>query len=74
MFDILIQGGTDIDGTGAAAQRCDVGITGDTITAVGVLQAAQARRTRGLSAAFPGCCENMCLSRNCSALKMRCIK
>ena len=43
MLDILIQGGTVIDGTGAPAQRCDVGITGDTITAVGMLQGGQAR-------------------------------
>jgi N-acyl-D-amino-acid deacylase len=43
MFDILIQGGAVIDGTGEPAQRCDVGITGDTITAVGMLQNAQAR-------------------------------
>ena len=43
MFDILIHGGTVIDGTGAPAQRCDVGITGDTIAALGMLQNAQAR-------------------------------
>ena len=43
MFDILIQGGTVIDGTGAPAQRCDVGITGDTISSVGMLQGAQTR-------------------------------
>jgi N-acyl-D-amino-acid deacylase len=43
MFDILILGGTVIDGTGAPAQRCDVGVTGDTISAVGMLQGAQAR-------------------------------
>ncbi len=51
MFDILIQGGTVIDGTGAPSQRCDVGIAGDTIAAVGMLQAAQAREVidaRGL--------------------------
>ena len=43
MFDILIHGGTVIDGTGAPALRCDVGINGDTITAFGMLQDAQAR-------------------------------
>jgi N-acyl-D-amino-acid deacylase len=51
MFDILIQGGTVIDGTGAPALRCDVGVTRDTIAAVGMLQDAQAREVidaRGL--------------------------
>ena len=43
MFDILIHGCTVIDGTGAPAQRCDVGIIGDTIAAVGMLQGGQAR-------------------------------
>ena len=43
MFDILLHGGTVIDGTGAPAQRCDVGITGDTIAALEILNGAQAR-------------------------------
>ncbi len=51
MFDILIQSGTLIDGTGDPARPCDVAVTGDTIAAVGVLQGSQARETvnaRGL--------------------------
>lgn len=43
MFDVLIQGGTVVDGTGAPSQRFDVGIDGDTIAAVGLLQDAKAR-------------------------------
>ena len=41
-FDVLIRGGQVIDGTGGAARRADVGITGDRITAVGDLAAATA--------------------------------
>ncbi len=36
-FDLLIRGGTLIDGTGAPGRPADVGITGDRITAVGDL-------------------------------------
>ena len=39
-FDLLIRGGTVIDGTGAAPQRADVGITGNRITAIGDLSGA----------------------------------
>ncbi|MCA3134943.1 MAG: N-acyl-D-amino-acid deacylase family protein [Betaproteobacteria bacterium] len=35
MHDLLIRGGTLIDGTGAAAREADVAVTGSTITAVG---------------------------------------
>ena len=48
--DILIQGGTVIDGTGAAAVRADVGIRGDQIVAIGDLSgesAAQVIDARG---------------------------
>jgi len=42
-FDILIKGGTVVDGSASAgAYRADVGITGDTIEAVGDLRAAEA--------------------------------
>jgi dihydroorotase/N-acyl-D-amino-acid deacylase len=38
-FDLLLQGGTVIDGTGAPARRADVGVLGDRILAVGDLGA-----------------------------------
>ena len=41
-YDVIIRGGEVIAGDGAAALRVDVGITGDRITAVGDLAAAQA--------------------------------
>jgi N-acyl-D-aspartate/D-glutamate deacylase len=43
-FDLLVRGGQILDGTGAAARRADVGVTGDRIAAVGDLSA----RTAGL--------------------------
>ena len=46
-FDLLIRGGLLVDGTGAPGLPADVGVTGDTITAVGDLSAvdpADARR------------------------------
>jgi N-acyl-D-amino-acid deacylase len=44
-FDIVIRNGTVIDGTGAARVRTDVGIRGDTITAIGDLANAKATTT-----------------------------
>jgi N-acyl-D-amino-acid deacylase len=38
-FDLLLRGGTVIDGTGAPARRADVGVLGDRILAVGDLGA-----------------------------------
>jgi len=38
-FDLIIRGGTVIDGSGAPARRADVAITGDRIAAVGPLPA-----------------------------------
>lgn len=44
-FDLLVQGGTVIDGTGTAARSADVGIRGDRIVAIGDLSTAVAERT-----------------------------
>lgn len=43
--DILLQGGTVVDGTGAPGQRADVALRGDRIAAVGDLSGWQADRT-----------------------------
>lgn len=44
-YDLLVLGGTVVDGTGAAPRRADVGIRGDRIVAVGDLSDAEGRRT-----------------------------
>jgi N-acyl-D-amino-acid deacylase len=41
-FDLLIRGGSLVDGTGAPRQRADVGVTGDRIAAIGALEGARA--------------------------------
>ncbi len=41
-FDLLLRGGTVIDGTGGAARAADVGVLGDRILAVGDLSAVEA--------------------------------
>ena len=44
-FDYIIEGGTIVDGTGRAKSfPADVGIVGDTISAVGKLDAAEANQ------------------------------
>lgn len=42
MFDVILRGGSIIDGTGAAATRADVGVTAGRIAAVGLLADAPA--------------------------------
>ena len=41
-FDVLIRGGEVVDGTGAAAKRADVGITGDRLEVIDDLSGAEA--------------------------------
>ena len=43
-FDILIRGGSVLDGTGAPSRMADVGIRGDSIAQIGDLSAASATR------------------------------
>ena len=44
MFDVVITGGTVVDGTGAPGDRADVGIEGEKIEAIGDLAEAEASR------------------------------
>jgi dihydroorotase/N-acyl-D-amino-acid deacylase len=43
-FDLLVRGGSLVDGTGAPARPADIGVEGDRIVAVGDLSAVDARR------------------------------
>jgi N-acyl-D-amino-acid deacylase len=45
MFDIIIKGGTIIDGTGATRYQADLGIQGDCIRQIGSLAAAETQYT-----------------------------
>src|SRR5207302_7183111 len=45
MFDLKIEGATVIDGTGASVSRVDVGVSDETITAVGDLSRERAATT-----------------------------
>jgi N-acyl-D-amino-acid deacylase len=44
-YDVLLLGGTVVDGTGAPRRRADVAVTGDRIAAIGDLSGRTARRT-----------------------------
>ena len=44
MFDVLIIGGTIVDGTGAPPYRGDIGVTGEIVEAIGDMARVQARR------------------------------
>ena len=50
-FDLLLRGGTLIDGTGSAGRPADVGVLGDRILAVGDLSAVDGGRGRACSSA-----------------------
>ena len=43
-FDLVLKGGTLLDGTGAPAWQADIGLVGDTITALGSIAPEQGRR------------------------------
>jgi N-acyl-D-amino-acid deacylase len=43
-FDVVIQGGQVLDGTGREAIQVDIGISGDTIAAIGDLSSAKAKQ------------------------------
>ncbi|TMF03895.1 MAG: D-aminoacylase, partial [Chloroflexi bacterium] len=50
MLDLILGGGTIVDGSAAPARRADIGIEGDRITAIGDLSSAPGERLdcRGL--------------------------
>ncbi|MDP6490749.1 MAG: D-aminoacylase [Kiritimatiellia bacterium] len=52
MFDLTILNATILDGTGANPYTADIGITDDTITAIGDLSAAESRDTIDLASPF----------------------
>lgn len=48
-FDLVLRGGTVVDGTGAPAWKADVAIAGDTIAAIGAIPAERAKRAIDVS-------------------------
>ncbi len=53
-FDLLLRGGTVIDGTGSPARRADVGVLGDRILAIDDLSAVDVGRCRPGDRRRPG--------------------
>jgi len=49
-FDVVIRGGTVVDGTGAPPVKADIGITGDRITTVGDIPASASESAKVLDA------------------------
>ncbi|MEI8123289.1 MAG: amidohydrolase family protein, partial [bacterium] len=45
MFDLTLVNGTILDGTGRAALRADIGVTGECVTAIGDLGRAETKKT-----------------------------
>lgn len=48
-FDVVLKGGTILDGTGSPAWKSDVGIVGDTITAIGSIAPEQGKKVIDVS-------------------------
>ncbi len=48
-FDIVLRGGTILDGTGGPAYQADLGIRGDTIAAIGSISADQGKQSVDIS-------------------------
>ena len=49
-FDVIIRGGTVVDGTGAAPGKADIGITGERITAIGDIPKSASESTMTIDA------------------------